>query len=953
VTRALDPALVASVEAAIRLRDAVAGKGEVYFRCPNEASHNHADADPSARWNPKKAMWYCDPCHEGGGAVDLAQRLGIETRRRSRKPPPPVAPDDVAKVQASLEKAAARKGEKKPKFARATIETTYYIRDAEGRLVAEHLRYDPAPGAEGAKSFKWRREGKNSLGGLAAAALPLYRSEDLKALPDGAVVLVTEGEKPANALRDRGIPAVGTVCGAGTTPCPSSLQPLVRLDPVLWADNDRAGEHHMMSIAGRLLDTCKAPRASQAPRVRLFRWPEAPKKGDAFDFFEKGGTMEEFRILLDASAPVEASRRRVPPEATVGDSGSPVVLKPLRPEVHVRDQLTRVVDEAEALLLADPRAAIFVRARMLVRVLRDGTRPRDGVRRPPRQPVISPYTAGAFRERLDRTAEWSKWSATYETWVAALPPSWVVETLLERGEWAFPPLEAVVEAPCLRSDGTVLCTPGYDEATGLLYEPTCDYPPIPEAPTLEEARTAAALLLDPFCDFPFLSETSRAAVLAAVLTCIARAAIDGPVPMFASRAPGPGTGKGLVVETIAYIVTGRTPSLVTHVSDPDEMRKRILAVAVEGLPLVLVDNLDGVMGSSVFAAALTAREWTDRYLGVSKMVTAPLRTVWFVNGNNLRFGATLGRRVIPIDMDAKMEHPEDRGGFRYPEILSHVLEVRPQLVAAALTVLRAFAVAGRPRHGKVPMGSYESWDRWVRACCVWVGMGDPAGTDDSSSGRGRIRAESDEDLESLRGLLTALQGAFGEETFTAADALSRAAGEPVLMEALRTVALTKKGTIDGRSVGNAFKDWRGRIVEGLSLDLVASAKGGVKTWRVAGAPCRVSQGESLFHLAATNPPSSTVAGAGADRPESESPRPTQADPAALPGGAVPPDPEVPATPGHAVDCDCRTCIPPSTKPEEVPCPHCSARPGEPHWRGRESACPSAEPLTALGAGGRS
>lgn len=41
--------------------------------------------------------------------------------------------------------------------------------------------------------------------------------------------------------------------------------------------------------------------------------------------------------------------------------------------------------------------------------------------------------------------------------------------------------------------------------------------------------------------------------------------------------------------------------------------------------------------------------------------------------------------------------------------------------------------------------------------------------------------------------------------------------------------------------------------------------------------------------------------------------------------------------------------PPSTvspKPVDDLCPHCAARPGEPHWRGRESACPRAEPLAA-------
>src|ERR671916_740130 len=45
---------------------------EIRFLCPI-----HADSKPSARWNPQKETWYCDPCHVGGGAQDLAQRLDL------------------------------------------------------------------------------------------------------------------------------------------------------------------------------------------------------------------------------------------------------------------------------------------------------------------------------------------------------------------------------------------------------------------------------------------------------------------------------------------------------------------------------------------------------------------------------------------------------------------------------------------------------------------------------------------------------------------------------------------------------------------------------------------------------------------------------------------------------------------------------------------------------------
>jgi DNA polymerase-1 len=51
--------------------------GEVQFRCPLP---DHEDAHPSARFNAEKGAWFCDVCGIGGGAYDLAERLGLDTQ---------------------------------------------------------------------------------------------------------------------------------------------------------------------------------------------------------------------------------------------------------------------------------------------------------------------------------------------------------------------------------------------------------------------------------------------------------------------------------------------------------------------------------------------------------------------------------------------------------------------------------------------------------------------------------------------------------------------------------------------------------------------------------------------------------------------------------------------------------------------------------------------------------
>ena len=47
-------------------------------------------------------------------------------------------------------------------------------------------------------------------------------------------------------------------------------------------------------------------------------------------------------------------------------------------------------------------------------------------------------------------------------------------------------------------------------------------------------------------------------------------------------------------------------------------------------------------------------------LGASRMVTLPSNILTIATGNNLRVAGDMVRRVLPIEMDAKVEHPELR-----------------------------------------------------------------------------------------------------------------------------------------------------------------------------------------------------------------------------------------------------------------------------------------------------
>src|SRR5262249_430804 len=104
---------------------------------------------------------------------------------------------------------------------------------------------------------------------------------------------------------------------------------------------------------------------------------------------------------------------------------------------------------------------------------------------------------------------------------------------------------------------------------------------------------ALASLLEPFSDFPFLEMSDLAGVIAATLSPIARHAVGGCVPLFAMRAPTPATGKTLLVDIVSILGTGRPAARMTMPKSDTEFRKVVLAIALEGAPAVLLDNVEG------------------------------------------------------------------------------------------------------------------------------------------------------------------------------------------------------------------------------------------------------------------------------------------------------------------------------------------------------------------------
>jgi putative DNA primase/helicase len=521
---------------------------------------------------------------------------------------------------------------------------------------------------------------------------------------------------------------------------------------------------------------------------------------------------------------LERRRRLSPDPSTPTDDDDTLVRSASRPEITISPDIQSVLDAAEQALsrLGD----IYVRGRQLVHVIRDRGNS-DWIRRPDGTPTIVAFPREGVIEQLSKAALWYVQKPQRDGGFKPqriVPPTNVAAMLMARGQWPLPQLDGISDAPVFRADGTIHDTPGYDPQTRMIFDPRgAAFPAVPQRPTQAQATQAIADLLEPFAEFPFVGDTDRAAVAAAILSILGRPAIDGVVPMFASQAPTPGSGKGLLVDVISMIALGRKAPLMAQTEDDEEVRKRLMAIALESPAMVVIDNVDGTLGSPVLAMALTAGQVSDRKLGSTEMITATLRPVWCFTGNNVQLKGDMGRRVVPIDLDPKVEHPEDRT-FKRDNLLGYVEENRPRLVTAALTVLRAFVVAGRPAHDLSVKGSFEAWDRLIRAAVIWARGDDPLG------GVERIRKQSDDDLEQIRSLYTAWHDTFSSQERTVADVVRLADNVPPLRDALSSWC--KSGRPEAKRLGYVLRKLNGRIVGGFVMRKPDQDRDGTSKWAV-------------------------------------------------------------------------------------------------------------------------
>lgn len=519
---------------------------------------------------------------------------------------------------------------------------------------------------------------------------PLYGLEWL-AFEPVLRVLVVEGEKTTDAAR--------RLLGDGwcVLTWPGGVQrvaakhtdwsPVANLNGdsrvVLWPDNDEPGIKAMAQLAETLRGRCQIVQPDKA-------WS---KGWDLADAETQGWNGQQVLDYLEKHVISATEAPQARPTVTISSADLEIQSQAVWTAINSINDPPWLVATASDLTLV--RRDVFGRVR--------------------RQPANIENLRKALTSRL----EFKKHTA--EGFLTGCKPSEVLLTnLIVDPKPPIVFMRRLAEVPVLAPDGRLIMKEGYDRESAVLYLPHPDMATLDlsdEAPSGPEIEGAVALLDDLLADFPFVADCDRAHAIAFALTPIMRLAILGRTPLFRFEAPQPGTGKSLLMRTLARL-TCSTISELAPTEDDEEWRKRITSALVREPEAFLIDNANSLKSPSL-AKLLTDDTWDDRILGTNTSVRYDVQCIFGATLNNPEVTREILRRSLRIRLDAKTEHPESRANFRHANLEEYCRENRAALVGALVTLSRAAVTLD---YKGAMLGGYEPFCRRMAATLKRAGV---------------------------------------------------------------------------------------------------------------------------------------------------------------------------------------------------------------------------------------
>jgi 5S rRNA maturation endonuclease (ribonuclease M5) len=297
-----------------------------------------------------KQVFNCRGCGaKGRGAIDLVMFLdgcaflaAVETVT-GEPPPGPQNPGGGSQHGNGDARKAQEPARDAPYDPKAAFEFTYH--DESGAVLYRVKRTDHKGGKQGKSFFQnppdpnspghWLT-GKGCMDGV--RRVPYHLPELLEAFRQGETVLIVEGERKTDVLRDWGFAATCNSGGRGSANvwvehAREFFLPCYTSGIIILPDYDDTGREHAGIVAEAF--------ASVGATVRTLVLPGLPPKGDVVDWVEAGGTAEQLHVLIDRDA-----RPWKPSERESVNAGPAPDTKPRKKRAAVPSEDTLALDFA-------------------------------------------------------------------------------------------------------------------------------------------------------------------------------------------------------------------------------------------------------------------------------------------------------------------------------------------------------------------------------------------------------------------------------------------------------------------------------------------------------------------------------------------------------------------------------------------------------------------------------
>ena len=322
-------------------------------------------------------------------------------------------------------------------------------------------------------------------------------------------------------------------------------------------------------------------------------------------------------------------------------------------------------------------------------------------------------------------------------------------------------------------------------------------------------------------EFPFKTEDDRSAAIAGILTAVIRPSLSH-APMFHCNAPQISSGKTYLMKCISVFATPFPVASSEFPRSEDECRKQLFALLRKVPPVIFFDNVNiDLPRYTSLCSILTEENFSSCILGQSETSVVSTLTLILSNGNNVLPIEDMVRRVITITLHPTCEIPATKP-YDNKKLLDEIHENRAHFISLALTMIRAWIVAGRPIQEVETIPTYGDWSNYCRQVLLWLGLPDP--------GKSLLKAlENDSDRELLGCLLHAWYDLFSSQSIMLRSAIENA--NDILEEVLVEIN-GGQSSLNHKKLGNWISRHAGRMVDGLKFEQDDTVRLSAKAWRV-------------------------------------------------------------------------------------------------------------------------